>query len=61
MNIFKDRTYKWWQIGVFKLALLSFGIAIGLYWNETLLPFFSLFVGVAIVFSAYIIFISLKQ
>ena len=29
MNIFKDFTFKWWQAGIFKLALYSLGIAIG--------------------------------
>ena len=26
MNIFKDFTLKWWQAGIFKIALLSLGI-----------------------------------
>lgn len=29
MGIFKSVTFSWWQIGVFKLALLSFGIILG--------------------------------
>ncbi len=34
MNIFKDFTLKWWQAGIFKVALLSLGIAIGSTWPE---------------------------
>jgi hypothetical protein len=34
MNIFKDFTLKWWQAGIFKIALLSLGIAIGSIWPE---------------------------
>jgi hypothetical protein len=29
MNILKDFTLKWWQAGIFKIAMLSIGIAIG--------------------------------
>ena len=36
MNIFKDFTLKWWQAGIFKIALLSFGIIIGSAWPELL-------------------------
>jgi hypothetical protein len=34
MNIFKDFTLKWWQAGIFKLAMLSLGIIIGWAWPE---------------------------
>ncbi len=36
MNIFKDFTFKWWQAGIFKVALLSLGIIIGSMWPELL-------------------------
>ena len=31
MNIFKTFTLKWWQTGIFKLGMLTLGIAIGTY------------------------------
>ncbi len=34
MNILKDFTLKWWQAGIFKIALLSLGIIIGSTWPE---------------------------
>ena len=34
MHIFKDFTFKWWQAGIFKIALLSLGIVIGSTWPE---------------------------
>jgi hypothetical protein len=30
---FKSYIFTWWQIGIFKLALLAIGIAIGSYWH----------------------------
>lgn len=53
MNIFKNHTYSWWQIGILKLALLSIGVVIGSYWQEALLPYITFFVAAAIVFGAY--------
>jgi hypothetical protein len=34
MNILKDFTLKWWQAGIFKIAMLSLGITIGSTWPE---------------------------
>jgi hypothetical protein len=34
MNILKDFKLKWWQVGLFKLALLSLGIIIGVYFAD---------------------------
>ena len=34
MNIFKDRTFNWWQVGLIKISLLFIGIGIGSYWAE---------------------------
>lgn len=53
MNIFKNHTYSWWQIGILKLALLSIGVVIGSYFQDALLPYITFFVAAAIVFAAY--------
>ncbi len=34
MNIFKNFTLKWWQAGIFKIAPLSLGLAVGSTWPE---------------------------
>ena len=31
-KLFADKTLNWWQIGLLKLSLISFGIIIGVYW-----------------------------
>jgi hypothetical protein len=33
MNIFKSFTLKWWQVVLFKLSLISFGIILGVYFQ----------------------------
>lgn len=61
MKLFTSYTYTWWQIGIFKLALLSIGILIGTHWND----WFGtnmLAVGiVAALATTYITYVSLKQ
>ena len=63
MTLFKSYTYAWWQIGIFKLALLAIGAAVGAYWHE----FFGTETGltvliiVAITAGVYSIYASLKQ
>ena len=34
MNIFKPLTLSWWQMGVFKIATVSFGVIIGSYFAD---------------------------
>lgn len=38
MNIFKTRTFAWWEIGVIKVCLISLGILLGLYFRDVLAP-----------------------
>jgi len=51
----------WWQIGIFKLALLAIGVAIGAWWNEFFGFYLLPLIVVAVVASAYIMIVSLKQ
>lgn len=34
MNIFKTRSFRWWEVGLLKLCLISLGILIGLYFYD---------------------------
>lgn len=61
MNLFKNYTFTWWQIGIFKLALLSIGVLIGTYWNEIFQPHLTALLVIAVVTTVYVISISLKQ
>lgn len=58
---FKSYTFTWWQIGIFKLALLSIGIAIGAYWSEFFKNYSVPLIIIAVIASIYIMFVSLKQ
>lgn len=61
MNLFKNYTFTWGQIGVFKLALLAIGIIIGSVWHEFFSANMTIVVIVAIITTAYTIYVSLKQ
>lgn len=36
MRIFRNWTFKWWEIGLIKICLLSLGILLGLYFYSYL-------------------------
>lgn len=55
MNIFKSFTMKWWQVGLFKLSLASFGIILGVYFQEFFLQWI---VPVTIIFVVSTLYIS---
>lgn len=58
---FKSYTFTWWQIGIFKLALLSIGVAIGAYWYEFFKNYLVPLIIIAVITGVYMIFTSLKQ
>lgn len=61
MKLLKSYTYTWQQIGIFKLALLAVGVAIGAQWHEFFLGNMSAVLVVAVAASVYIIGISSAQ
>jgi hypothetical protein len=61
MNLFKNYTFSWKQIGVFKLALLSIGVIIGTTWHQFFSEHMTLVAIVAVVATLYIMSVSLKQ
>jgi uncharacterized protein (DUF2062 family) len=61
MNIFRDYTFTWWQVGILKLALLSLGVAIGSYCSAAFLPYFTLLIVLGLVLGVYIAFVSFQQ
>jgi hypothetical protein len=61
MNPFKAYTLTWWQIGIFKLALLAIGVAVGAYWHELFASSLTVLIVIAGVAGAYIAYVTLKQ
>jgi hypothetical protein len=61
MNLFKSFTLHWWQGGIFKIAMISLGLAIGLTWPEFFIALRPVFWGLFIVLAAYITCVWWKQ
>ncbi|MFA6257875.1 MAG: hypothetical protein WC671_02600 [Candidatus Paceibacterota bacterium] len=61
MNIFKNYTYSWWQVGLLKLALFSFGLAVGAYWHEVFSQYITLLIVLGVILAIYIGFISFRK
>ena len=61
MTIFRSYTFSWWQVGIFKLALLSIGAIIGSYWNEFFASNMTVVVIVAIIAGLYSGYITITQ
>jgi hypothetical protein len=55
MNIFRTWTFKWWEIGLIKLCLLSLGILLGLYFADYLSGIFWLWWAIFVVTAIYFI------
>ncbi len=54
-------TLKWWQAGLYELAILSLGIIVGTYWPEVFSNWLPLLWLALIVPGSYIIFIWIRQ
>lgn len=54
MNIFKETTFTWKQIGMLKFAVLFIGIAIGSAWSAFFDPYIAYLVVAGLVLSLYV-------
>lgn len=61
MKIFKTWTFKWWEISLIKLCLISLGILLALYFKSYLEGLIWLWWGLFLVISAYFIMKMLKD
>ena len=54
MQIFRDWTFKWWEVSMLKLGLMSLGILLGTYFTDYLsgleILWWVLFVGTSLYF-----------
>ncbi len=61
MNIFKTWTLRWWEVGLMKLCLISFGIILAVYFYSYLAPLLLLWWVIFVVPTIYLIFVWSKQ
>jgi len=61
MNIFSNSTFTWWQIGLFKLSVLTFGIAVGAYWQEIFSQYLTTLLVVAVLSGIYVAYVWFNQ
>lgn len=57
MDILKSGTLTWWQVGIFKLALISIGVAIGATLHTFFHPYVVQLVVVGVLLGFYIAYI----
>jgi uncharacterized membrane protein len=55
MKLFGSYTYTWWQMGIFKLALLAIGMIGGAYLASFVMNSLWIFILIAALSSAYVI------
>lgn len=61
MNFLRDYKYTWWQIGIFKITMLTLGILIGSNWPEVFQGYWAALLAIWVVTLIYINYISFKQ
>ena len=61
MNIFSNSTFTWWQVGLFKLSVLTFGVAVGAYWSEVFSKYLTALLVVAVASGLYVAYVYFKQ
>jgi hypothetical protein len=61
MNIFKDYTYKWWQMALLKICMALIGIAIGAYWQKIFLSHVVILLVVGFAIGFYLVFITFRK
>ena len=61
MNIFKNYTFTWWQVGILKVSVVCIGVAIGANWPEVFVQYTTALIGIAVVLGIYLVVISFKK
>ena len=61
MRILKSFTLKFWEVGLFKIATVSFGVIIGASWSDFFIQWRSVLLVVCVLSSVYITAVWWKQ
>ena len=60
MNPFQSYTLEWWQIGLLKISMIAFGIAVGATWPGVFGGWLTLLWLVFVAGAVYMTFVGLK-
>jgi len=61
MKIFKTWTFRWWEVGLVKLCLLSLGIILALYFQDYLISLLWLWWVIFVLTTIYFIVKMIKE
>jgi hypothetical protein len=61
VTLFKSFTFAWWQLSLFKLSMVAFGILVGSTWPGLFVGWRDLLVVVFVVPACYVIYLWWKQ
>ena len=61
MNIFKSFRLKWWEAGIFKVAIVALGVAVGAYWSDLFIQYIGHLIVIALAAGLYTAYVWWKQ
>lgn len=61
MTIFKNYTFSWKQMAVFKICLLCIGVAVGSHWHDAFAPYVVLLLVAGLILGLYLALVAMKQ
>lgn len=61
MNLFTNSTFTFWQIGLFKLSTITFGIMVGAYWHALFSQYLIPLLTISLVCGIYISWVYFRQ
>jgi len=61
LTLFKSFTFAWWQLSLFKLSMVAFGLVVGSTWPGIFVDWRGLLVVVFVVPAFYVSYVWMKQ
>ena len=53
MKLFREYTFKWWQVGLLKVYVVSIGLLLGAYFPETVLRYKNILLAIFVILMVY--------
>lgn len=61
MSFFDNKTFTFWQVGILKISVLCFGLAIGSYWPRVFAPLIPVLIVICAAAGLYIVYVWMRQ